>query len=190
MQSFSKDQGSTMDGYGNTCFFNSLRAELESAGHPGAGLGYSDFLSLGGFELSFRGRMVDTYTHFSNLLDLANNLDVNIIVYNEDQKGIYEIGTVFRSSLKAPNVHIVKVHNRLHFEQFFPVGFDASVIEEAIKLASDIRRDEVQERDAAIIRANEEAAKLLAAQFGCLGLDQERDYFARLETSKSQTIRA
>jgi hypothetical protein len=100
---------------GNACFFTSLRAGLEEIGHPLAGINYSDFLALGGWSRSFKGRMVDTYPHAANIECLALALGVKIGVYTEIIPGMTN------STIYAPfggmgvQIRIIRLHGFSHF---------------------------------------------------------------------------
>ncbi len=127
--------GFSKESYGNTCFFNSLRFELERVKHQASKWTYEKFLQAGEFPRETQGRMIDTERHESQIQRLASILKIRIDVYTEvksqryhGRPGVYRQGqaeghfvhadliSIF--GLDGPTVLICKVLGALHYNAF------------------------------------------------------------------------
>ena len=110
--------GSTMGGYGNTCFFNSLVKGLKNITHDLRGSSFEEFLGFGGWPLSHRGKMVNTDSHNGNLEALAVTLGIRIILAYEQTTGLIAPEKIRIFGSEGPYVGIVKIHGAAHFRSF------------------------------------------------------------------------
>jgi hypothetical protein len=100
---------------GNSCFFNSLKAGLMQYDTTYSTLNYSSFLSLGGFENSFKGKMVDTFDHSVQINQIAFNLGVKISVYTEIIPGITNSTIYAPFGIQGPEIRIIRLRGFAHF---------------------------------------------------------------------------
>jgi hypothetical protein len=110
--------GSTMGGYGNTCFFNSLVKGLNDIMHDLRECSFEEFLGFGGWPLSHRGKMVNTDLHDHNLEALAIALGIRIILAYEETTGLIAPEKIRIFGSEGPYVGIVKIHGAAHFRSF------------------------------------------------------------------------
>jgi len=110
--------GSTMGGYGNTCFFNSLAKGLNDLRHDLRGSSFEEFLAFGGWPLSHRGKMVNTDLHDNNLEALAIALGIRIILAYEVTTGVVAPEKIRIFGSEGPYVGIVKIRDAEHFRSF------------------------------------------------------------------------
>jgi hypothetical protein len=112
--------GSTMDGYGNTCFFNSLREQLRRLDVTGKTWTLNEFITAGEFSPAQRGQMVDLETHRLQISKLAKKLAIKIDVYSHAKNGgsdvIHAAYTPF--GLVGPTVLICKIEGVEHYNAF------------------------------------------------------------------------
>ena len=113
-----KECGSTMGGYGNTCFFNSLSDQLAKLRHDLRGSSLEEFLGFGGWPLVQRGKMVDTDLHGGNIESLAVILGIRIILSYEETTGVIAPEKIRIFGSEGPYTGIVKIHGAAHFRSF------------------------------------------------------------------------
>jgi hypothetical protein len=194
--------GSTMDGYGNTCFFNSFLECLKVLGRTDKH-SYKELLSKGAWSDDKLGEMVET-TEFDNLETLATAFKVRIAVYVENDDNFVNPHYIHIYGLKGPVARIVKLKNSLHFNAMRFVSFDPFRIESAstgaiLKLQLQILEEEEAEEarnraidgmvkaaaatKTAIIKTAEEAVKKMTQE---IELAKARETAARIREAAAR----
>jgi hypothetical protein len=99
----------------NTCFFNSFKLGILQLHSHFDVFNYTDFLNVGGWKQSFKGRMVDSYVHSEHIEKLARFFACKIGVYTEILPGITNSVVYNIYGVEGPEISIIKIKDNLHF---------------------------------------------------------------------------
>jgi hypothetical protein len=117
-----QEHGSTKDGFGNTCFFNSLseRAGQIPTTSALALAPYTTLLADGGWPACRRGTMVDTDTDSGFIERLACAKNVRLVLAYEEPGSPGSINTdkVRLFGARGPVIGIIKLDGVAHFNAF------------------------------------------------------------------------
>ena len=161
--------GSTMDGYGNTCFFNSLNEFLK--GRNGILKSYKELLEMGGWDFeNKKGKMVDTQVDQDEIECLANSLKIRIAIYMEVEKGVVETESlnIFGRRDYPVGARIVRLKGFAHFNalvgfvDFHPYDVETEASRRWIILKHEIEQDRIMEAEKASRLLREENRKRVA----------------------------
>jgi hypothetical protein len=118
MQITKKECGSTMDGAGNTCFFNSVQEGVRRYA-PGLSWMFNTLyrmMNAGGWSAADRGKMVETATHGAQIETLAQSSNVCICVYSEVEPNVVNVEYVqVFGNISHSRIRVVKILNCLHY---------------------------------------------------------------------------
>jgi hypothetical protein len=155
--------GSTMDGFGNTCFFNSLMKCLETEG-KNYSYSYRGLLEFGAWDFdTMKGKMVDTLD-LVHINTLAVSLNVRIAIYTEIRYNVVNVDSVIVLGHSGPVCRIVKVmgvahFNMMTFKNFNPANVENAALGVALNLEQAIKKGkEAEDSKAAKVKAEMAAA--------------------------------
>lgn len=154
--------GASMENYdgklfGNTCFFNSLKAGLVQLDSSLESMKYSDFLALGGWNKGFQGNMVDTFVHALQIEQLARCLGYKISVFTEILPGITNSTIYSPFGIEGPEIRIIRLRGFAHFNLML-WHTDQKMIESDRKLAEEIEKKQREEDAEKIKQIREDLA--------------------------------
>jgi hypothetical protein len=99
----------------NTCFFNSFKLGILQLKPHFDIFDYTDFLNIGGWKQSFKGRMVDSYVHSEHIEKIARFFACKIGIYTEILPGITNSVVYNIYGVEGPEISIIKIKDNLHF---------------------------------------------------------------------------
>ncbi len=157
--------GSTMDDFGNTCFFNSLMKCLKNEGKMYS-YSYRGLLEFGAWNYDkMKGKMVDTLD-IQNIHTLAVSLNVRIAIYTEIMYNVVNVDSVIVLGRRGPVCRIVKVKgfnhfNMMTFKDFNPVNVENAALGVALNMEQTIKKGKEAEDSKAAKVKNEMAATIV-----------------------------
>jgi hypothetical protein len=171
---------------GNSCFFNSLKAGLIQLDASYSSLNYSDFLALGGWNKGFKGSMVDTISHASNIEQLSRNLGYKISIFTEIIPGVTNSTIYAPFGVEGIEIRIIRLRGFAHFNLML-WHTDQRMIEEDRRLAQELEKNMIEEEKARKKALSEQSERdMLLAKF------EQESYIKvtqRREEARKQALR-